>query len=217
MSDAEKPAEQPAEPAPEAQEPPKEEEAPPADAPAEEAPPAEAPAEVERPADIPAELLDVPPAEEKEEILKPEVMQDINDLWEVFVQEGTDTVDIKELVVMMKALDVRPDEEEINDLVAQADPNHEQCFTKDALVAIMEEKLRDVDTVEDLIEQFQLLDRAGSGKIPVPELKQYMQTLGRKFTDEEVQAFLKEADPKDKGECDIEKFAQFLCPPKPDK
>ena len=80
-------------------------------------------------------------------------------------------VNVDELVTIMKALDVAPQEDEINDLILLADPNKEGVFTKDALVSIMEEKLKDVDTVEDLIEQFKLLDRSGNGTIPTPELK----------------------------------------------
>ena len=160
--------------------------------------------------------MDVPPVDEKEQTLKPEVLEDISNLWEVFVEKGTDTVKIEELVVMMKALDVCPEKEDYANLAQEADPQGEGVFTKDALVRIMEDKLKEVDTVEDLLEQFALLDRGGSGKIPAPELKQFMQTLGRKFTDAEVEGFMKEADSKDKGEVDVEKFAEFLCPPKPD-
>ena len=51
-------------------------------------------------------------------MLKPEVKQDINNLWEIFIAEGTDVVPITELVTMLRALDVEPrDNEEINELV----------------------------------------------------------------------------------------------------
>ena len=94
--------------------------------------------------------MDVPEEVQKEEILKPDVIEDINRLWEVFVIENKDEAHISDLVPMMKALDVEPDPDEINDLVMQADPNNEEKFSKEALIAIMEEKLRDIDTVEEL-------------------------------------------------------------------
>ena len=125
---------------------------------------------------------------------------------------------IKELVTMLRALDVDPrDNEEINDLVQKADPNNEGFFTKEALLAIMEDKLRDPDTVEALIERFKLLDRSGSGKISIPEFKQYMMVLGKKFTEEQVEEMIDAADPKGKGFIDINTFSDYLCPPKPDK
>ncbi len=49
---------------------------------------------------------------------------------------------IKELVTILRALDVEPvDDDEINDLVRKADPNNEGFFTKEALTLIMEDKL----------------------------------------------------------------------------
>jgi len=48
----------------------------------------------------------------------------------------------------------------------------------------MEDKLKEVDTYEDLIEQFKKLDKDEDGKIPAPEFKQYMKNMGVKLTDE---------------------------------
>ena len=42
----------------------------------------------------------------------------------------------------------------------------------------MEDKLKETDTVEDLIEQLKKLDKDNDGKIPAPEFKQYMLNLG---------------------------------------
>lgn len=48
----------------------------------------------------------------------------------------------------------------------------------------MEDKLKEVDTYEDLIVQFQKLDKDGDGMIPAPEYKQYMKNMGAKLTEE---------------------------------
>ena len=78
----------------------------------------------------------------------------------------------------------------------------------------MEEKLRDVDTYEDLIDQFKHLDKESSGKIPNPLFKQYMMTMGRKMNVEEFEELMKEADAKGEGMVDVEEFSQRMCPPK---
>jgi len=44
-----------------------------------------------------------------------------------------------------------------------------------------------------------------------------MMVLGKKFTEEQVEEMIDAADPKLTGLIDIEKFADYLCPPKPDK
>lgn len=78
----------------------------------------------------------------------------------------------------------------------------------------MEEKLKDVDTYEDLIEEFKKLDKDGDGIIPAPEFKQYMRNLGAKMTPEQLEELMKEADGKNEGKVDIDELAQRLCPPK---
>ena len=52
------------------------------------------------------------------------------------------------------------------------------------LKTVMEEKLKDVDTYEDLIEEFKKLDKDGDGIIPAPEFKQIMRLYGTKMTAE---------------------------------
>ena len=78
----------------------------------------------------------------------------------------------------------------------------------------MEDKLKDMDTAEDLIKQLEKLDRDNDGKIPTPEFKQYMMNMGGKMSSEDVEELVKFADPKNEGAIDIAEFADALCPPK---
>jgi calmodulin len=81
----------------------------------------------------------------------------------------------------------------------------------------MEEKLRDIDTLEDLLEQMKKLDRDKDGKIANPEFKQFMMNLGSKMNLEQIEEFMKEADPKGEGAVDVEELCIRLCPVKPVK
>ena len=78
----------------------------------------------------------------------------------------------------------------------------------------MEEKLKETDTMEDLLAELKKLDKDGDDRIPTPELKQYMKNMGNKMNDEEVEAFLDFADPKKEGSVDIADLADKLSPPK---
>ena len=78
----------------------------------------------------------------------------------------------------------------------------------------MEDKLKEVDTIEDLMVQFKHLDRDESGTIANPLFKQYMMTMGSKMSADEFEEMLKEADPRGDGMVEIDEFAQRLCPPK---
>ena len=79
---------------------------------------------------------------------------------------------------------------------------------------VMEEKLKDNDTVEALIEQLKKLDKRGEGQIPAPEFKQYMMNMGGKMTAEDLEEMMKVADPGKEGVVNIAEFADALCPPK---
>lgn len=46
----------------------------------------------------------------------------------------------------------------------------------------MEEKLKETDTMEDLLEELKKLDRDQDGRIPNPQFKQFMMNLGSKMT-----------------------------------
>ena len=114
----------------------------------------------------------------------------------------------------MRALDIDPSEDELEFLTKQADPEQTGFFTFGKLREIMEEKLKDIDTLEDLMEQLKKLDRDKDGKIPNPEFKQFLMNMGSKMNLEEVEDFMKEADPKGDGAVDIEELAIRLCPAK---
>ena len=78
----------------------------------------------------------------------------------------------------------------------------------------MEDKLKETDTMEDLIEELKKLDKDGDEKIPTPEFKQYLMNMGNKMTLEEAEALIDFADPKKEGTIDIMDLADKLSPPK---
>ena len=72
----------------------------------------------------------------------------------------------------MRALDVNVNtDESLQEVKDMIDPDGTGYITFARLVVVMEEKLKDTDTVEDLMEQLTKLDRDGDGKIPSPEFK----------------------------------------------
>jgi len=71
----------------------------------------------------------------------------------------------------LRALDLDLGDEELDLLTVRIDPDQTGFFSYGKLKEIMEEKMRDVDTMEDLLEQLRKLDRDKDGKIPNPEFK----------------------------------------------
>ena len=119
-----------------------------------------------------------------------------------------------DLRTIMRALDIDPSDEEMEDYLKIVDKNERGSFSMLGLMEIMEDKLRDIDTLDDLIDQFALLDKNNDGQISNPEFKQFMMNLGGKLPEEEVENMIKEADSRGDGFITIEEFASLLMPPK---
>ena len=144
-----------------------------------------------------------------------QMKEDMDKVWSVFASSEEDKVKIDELETIMRALDVSlPDEESVEEVRKMIDPQSTGFITKPGLITVMEEKLKETDTMEDLVEQLKKLDKDMDGKIPSPEFKQYMMNMGGKMTLDDVEELMKEADPKNEGVIDIMEFADRLSPPK---
>jgi len=146
-------------------------------------------------------------------VISLETFIDMRNVWSVFDLDGRNQVSIVELRTILRALDIDPSEDELNHIRKQIDPTSQGYFTFEKLNVVMEEKLRDVDTPEDLLEQLKKLDRDRDGKIPSPEFKQFLMNLGQKMTLEDAEELMAMADSGD-GTVDLEALSQALCPPK---
>ena len=99
-------------------------------------------------------------------------MLDMKNIFAVFDPENKDQVTIDELRTIMRALDVPViDEEALDEIKEMIDPEGTGHITFARLIVVMEEKLKETDTVEDLLEQLKKLDKDDDGKIPSPEFK----------------------------------------------
>ena len=159
--------------------------------------------------------LPIPVEENKEEeIIPPEVLQDMQNVWFVFDMKNQHSVEIKHLRTIMRALDFDLNEEELAYVRKQIDPEETGVIKYQNLKLVMEDKLKDKDTAEDMMAELRHLDTDKDDKIPVPEFKQYMADWGAKMTPEEIEDLMKEVDTRGDGFIYIDEMAARLCPPK---
>lgn len=76
----------------------------------------------------------------------------MKNLWKVFDMKDTGKIPMKDFQKIMKALDFNLNPEELAILQKQIDPENTGFITKDNLKIVMEEKLKEVDTYEDMCE-----------------------------------------------------------------
>lgn len=95
-------------------------------------------------------------------------MKDMQNVFHVFDLEKQDKVPIKELRVILRALDVDLSPEELEITKAKIDPDMTGFIKFANLKLVMEEKLKDTNTAADLEKLFDKLDLDHDKFIPVP-------------------------------------------------
>ena len=124
--------------------------------------------------------LPVPTPEEKkeEEVVPPEVIQNLQNVWSVFDIQKTHSVAIKHLRTILRALDYNLTDEELAIVTKQVDPEGTGVIKYANMMTVVEDKMKDKDTAEVMMAELRLLDRDKDEKIPVPEFKQFMMNMG---------------------------------------
>ena len=114
----------------------------------------------------------------------------------------------------MRALDFDLNPEELALVQTTIDPDNSGIIKWANLKLVMEDKLKDKDTPEDMMAELKHLDRDKDDRIPVPEFKQFMANMGSKMTNEDIEEMMKAVDTRGDGFIYIDEMAQHLCPPK---
>ena len=90
----------------------------------------------------------------------------------------------------------------------QLDVNQTNIVNVRMVKKLVNEKVMEPDTIEELIAAMKILDTKKMGCIPVPELRYCMSKLGDCLDEPAVDDMIKEIDPESKGIIDIMEFAK---------
>mmetsp|Transcript_69133 Transcript_69133/g.108216 ORF Transcript_69133/g.108216 Transcript_69133/m.108216 type:complete len:174 (+) Transcript_69133:66-587(+) len=149
--------------------------------------------------------------------LKDEQKAEIKEAFDLFDQDGTGTIEAKELKVALRALGFEPKKEELKKLVSDLDKSgqasgqqrQEGYLDFNEFLEIMTAKMSEKDSKEQIQKAFQLF-KGPSGKISFDDLKMVAKELGETMSDEELMEMIKEADKDDDGEVSEEEFMRII-------
>ena len=159
-------------------------------------------------------LNDLLPEQFEEEVdeEKKQRKEDIDRILRQFNKKEERTVTTADFPVVMKALDQNPNEKELQEYIAKyAKANKEgvQVIDNASIHEMVEDRLRDPDTVEELKKAFmQIADN--EGKLTNQEFIHLMTTKGNPVDPEIVQAYIQYADQDKDGVVEIDNFVQLL-------
>ncbi len=86
----------------------------------------------------------------------------------------------------MRALGQNPTEADLADMIKDVDRNNSGTIEFNEFLNLMQKRMTDTDTEEEIKEAFRVFDRDNDGFISAAELRHVMTTLGERLTEEEA-------------------------------
>jgi len=127
-----------------------------------------------------------------------------------FDKDNSGTISTDELLYVMRSIGQNPTEDEVLELVMESDLNGDGTIDFEEFVEMMKKKSTEEDHREDLREAFRIFDKDKSGYIDGKEIILVTGTLGQALSDEELEAFMAEADLDGDGKLDYNEFVQMM-------
>jgi len=148
------------------------------------------------------------------ELLTQDQVQECKYYFDLLDKNNTGQLSSKEMGTVFKSIGLNISETELKSLLNEINSGAEQ--TKKELIdfpdflTLLSRKMKDIDTDTELHKLFSELDKSGKGYINVEDLKLMKQTVGEKFTQDELAEMLSEADVDHDGVLKYEDFVKMM-------
>ena len=151
--------------------------------------------------------------DEKEKLeyknLTEEIKEEINECFDIFDKDKDGQITYVELGTLLRWLKFNPTEREMKDFATEFDQISSNLVNKKTVMKIVNRKMEDTDTLDELVEAMKLFDNDKDGKLLVPEVRWAMTKLGDAMDEGMVDEMIKEIDADNDGYIDILEFAKI--------
>eukprot|EP00924_Labyrinthula_sp_SR-Ha-C_P002689 maker-scaffold_13-snap-gene-4.0-mRNA-1 protein AED:0.24 eAED:0.24 QI:0/0.5/0.33/1/0.5/1/3/50/333 len=142
--------------------------------------------------------------------LTPEQKADIKETFNLFAQEGSGAMDVKELKAAVRALGFELTNDEFTKILEELDRDIESTVSFGEFSKVLEVKYRKKDPKEEVLKAFKLFDSSGSGFITLKDLKQVAEELDENVSEEELKEMIDLADIDKDGVISEEEFFRIM-------
>ncbi|KAI9325211.1 centrin-1 [Zopfochytrium polystomum] len=137
-------------------------------------------------------------------------LQEIREVFDLFDTDGSGSIDLSELRIVMRSLGFNPTKEEVWAMASEFASEEEPSLSFDEFLFLMAAKLSEKDTHAEMMRAFRLFDVEGRGKISFKDLKRVARELGEDMGDDEIQMMIDETDKDGDGEIGEEDWIRIL-------
>ena len=132
-------------------------------------------------------------------------------IFKLYDRDKDGLVDMEYFGEMIRSAGAYPLEKELEEIIAQVKKTAKGgMFNMAQFEAACKEHIKTDETLDDLIKAFKFYDIENTGRISIEDLKESLTTIGDCFTEEEMKAFIREADPNGTGSFDYVDYAKKL-------
>ena len=130
-----------------------------------------------------------------------ELKEDIDSFFDIFDKDRDNFINYFDLTSLLRWLNYNPTEREMKKYIDKYDPSKSNLIGKKVVYEIVNKKVLEPDTIEELIEALRILDHNKDGTIDVNELRWAMTRLGDSMeetaVDEMIQLITEGTDKKE--------------------
>ena len=129
----------------------------------------------------------------------------------LFDKNSDGFVHTHELGTLVRAINLNPSNNEVQDMIKKIDPNGTGQFNLKQLEQLIRERPKDTETLNDVKEALNVFDTDHDGLITVDEFKFAMTNMGEQMDENEVREILEDTNLVNEGKyIQIEDFARMI-------
>ena len=142
--------------------------------------------------------------------LTEEEIGEFKEAFTLFDKDGDGTITTKELGTIMRSLGQNPTEDELQDMISEVDGDGNGIIDFTEFLIMMDRKMTDKDSEEEIRNAFKAFDKEGKGYISASGLRNVMMNLGEQLTDEVIDEMIRQADVDGDGTINYEEFFTMM-------
>ena len=143
-------------------------------------------------------------------ILSEEKLVELRCAFDLFDNDNDGKIDIAELGKAIQKMGQKLTEDDLKEMIKEVDSDYNGTIEFSEFVQLMESKMKDNDSEEEIFEAFKIFDNKGNGHITKNDIKNVMSSLHEPLAQEEVDELMKTWDLDKDGYLNFEEFKNMM-------
>ena len=143
-------------------------------------------------------------------ILSEEKLVELRCAFDLFDNDNDGKIDIAELGKAIQKMGQKLTEDDLKEMIKEVDSDYNGTIEFSEFVQLMESKMKDNDSEEEIFEAFKIFDKKGTGLISKKELKHILSSLHEPLGNDEIEDIMKQWDLDHDGFLNYEEFKNMM-------